>query len=129
LNQNFFYKNTNNVFTKIFLPVTKYSPIFNYNYKYFNSNTNLFSKKNHINLSKKIKLYSFLKINKKTMRLKKNKIYSNFTLNKNRFFSFDFLIYSSKIKKISRRIKKINTLFKLNNIFKKTFCTFLIQLN
>ena len=129
LNQNFFYKNTNNVFTKIFLPVTKHSPIFNHNYKYFNSNANLFSKKNRINLSKKIKLYSFLKINKKTMRLKKNKIYSNFTLNKNRFFSFDFLIYSSKIKKISRRIKKINTLFKLNNIFKKTFCTFLIQLN
>ena len=63
------------------------------------------------------------------MRLKKNKIYSNFTLNKNRFFSFDFLIYSSKIKKISRRIKKINTLFKLSNIFKKAFYTFLIQLN
>lgn len=126
--KNFFHKNnlsrfTNNYWHKTFVPFRKEPKVFIFknlfNLHFHNSRINKFSKPIKIKIKKKIKIFSFFKLFQKSIFLKKNKNYSNFFSPKYVVISPFFNFYLNKIRKNSRRLKKINNFFKLKYTFFK----------
>jgi len=133
--KNFFYKNnlfkfSNNYFHKIFIPFRKTPLLFVFRSSLIpQSITTRFFKFNKfikINLKKKLKIFSFSRLIRKSVFLKKNKIYSNLLLHRNSLISSFFNTFLNKTKKLPRRLKKINMLSRLTITFFKTYYFFAI---
>jgi len=108
LNQNSIFKVNNNLFYKPYIYVKTRTSIFNYYNIFFKTSPNKLIKINKNFLKKKLKTQSINKITKYDKIIKKNKIIINFKINKIINLSKYFPIYLMKIKKLNRRVKKIN---------------------
>jgi len=131
--KNNLYKFSNNRLHKIFLPFRKSPLVFIFK-NVINSQNKIirtpslldFNKFIRINLKKKLKVTSFNKLTRKSILLKKNKIYSNLSLIKYSIISKFLNFFLKKTKKLPRRLKKINIFSKLTSVFFKTYFFFSI---
>lgn len=133
--KNNLYKFSNNRLHKTFLPFRKSPLVFIFK-NIINSQNKIikttalfdFNKFIKVNLKKKLKSTSVNKLTRKSILLKKNKIYSKLSLVRYSTISTFLNFFLNKIKKLPKRLKKINIFSKLTFPFFKTYFFFLLFL-